>query len=119
MDQLRCVVERTTYQSSETGFAVLQCRVKGYPELVPVVGNMPEVYPGTVLNLEGFWKMDARYGRQFSVTRFEETLPATVLGITNTDPAPWPLRGVRRLPNMTQGRNRNRLIRIYSVALSF
>lgn len=81
MDQLRCVVERTTYQSSETGFAVLQCRVKGYPELVPVVGNMPEVYPGTVLNLEGFWKMDARYGRQFSVTRFEETLPATVLGI--------------------------------------
>ncbi len=81
MEQLRCVVERTTYQSSETGFAVLQCRVKGYQDLVPVVGNMPEVYPGTVLNLEGFWKMDARYGRQFSVTRFEETLPATVLGI--------------------------------------
>ena len=27
------------------------------------------------------WKMDSKYGRQFSVESFEETLPATVLGI--------------------------------------
>lgn len=80
-DHLRCVVERTTYLNSETGFAVLQCRAKGYPELVTVVGNMPEVHSGSVLSLEGAWKMDARYGRQFSVTKFEETLPATVYGI--------------------------------------
>ena len=80
-DHLRCVVERTTYQSSETGFAVLQCRAKGYPELVTVVGNMPEVHSGSVLTLEGAWKMDARYGRQFTVIKFEEALPATVYGI--------------------------------------
>jgi exodeoxyribonuclease V alpha subunit len=46
---------------------VLQCRAKGYPELVTVVGNTPEVHSGSVLTLEGAWKMDARYGRQFSV----------------------------------------------------
>ena len=35
----------------------------------------------SVLSLEGFWKVDAKYGRQFSVEKFEETLPATVYGI--------------------------------------
>ena len=36
---------------------------------------------GAVLSLTGEWKMDSKYGRQFSVESFEETLPATVLGI--------------------------------------
>ena len=34
-----------------------------------------------MLALEGVWKVDAKYGRQFSVEKFEETLPATVYGI--------------------------------------
>ena len=42
---------------------------------------MPDTHVGSVLALEGFWKMDAKYGRQFSVEKFEETLPATVYGI--------------------------------------
>ena len=42
---------------------------------------MPDIHVGSVLSLEGMWKMDARYGRQFSVEKFEETLPATVYGI--------------------------------------
>lgn len=42
---------------------------------------MPDIHVGSVLSLEGMWKMDARYGRQFSVEKFEETLPAMVYGI--------------------------------------
>ena len=42
---------------------------------------MPDTHVGSVLSLEGFWKVDAKYGRQFSVEKFEETLPATVYGI--------------------------------------
>ncbi len=42
---------------------------------------MLDIHVGSVLSLEGMWKMDARYGRQFSVEKFEETLPATVYGI--------------------------------------
>lgn len=42
---------------------------------------MPDTHVGSVLSLEGFWKMDAKYGRQFCTERFEETLPATVYGI--------------------------------------
>lgn len=36
---------------------------------------------GTHLSPSGRWKMDARYGRQFSVEKFEKKLPATVYGI--------------------------------------
>ena len=81
MDHLRCVVERITYQNPETGYSVIRCRAKGYSDLVTVVGLMPETHVGAVLSLEGAWKVDPKYGRQFTAEKFEETLPATVFGI--------------------------------------
>lgn len=81
MEHLRCVVERITYQNEENGYTVLKCAVKNYSDLVTVVGTMPDTHVGSVLSLDGFWKMNARYGRQFCAERFEETLPATVYGI--------------------------------------
>lgn len=81
MERLRCVVERITYQNEQNGYTVIKCKAKGYNDLVTVVGEMPEVHVGSVLSLGGAWKMDAKYGRQFSVEAFEETLPATVYGI--------------------------------------
>ena len=81
MERLRCVVERITYQNAENGYTVIKCRAKGYADLVTVVGMMPEVHPGSVLNLTGQWKLDAKYGRQFTAATFEEALPATVYGI--------------------------------------
>ena len=81
MEHMRCVVERITYTNTENGYTVLKVSAKNYNDLVTVVGIMPDTHVGSVLSLEGFWKMDAKYGRQFSVERFEETLPATVYGI--------------------------------------
>lgn len=81
MERLRAVVERITYQNEENGYTVLKCAVKNQSDLVTVVGTMPDTHVGSVLLLEGFWKMDAKYGRQFCVLKFEETLPATVYGI--------------------------------------
>ncbi len=81
MERLRCVVERVTYQNEENGFTVLRCQVKGYGELVTAVGVMPEIHAGTVLSLTGEWRMDAKYGRQFSFQTFEEVLPADAYGI--------------------------------------
>ena len=81
MEHLRCVVERITYTNTENGYTVLKVAAKNYNDLVTVVGIMPDTHVGSVLSLEGFWKMDAKYGRQFSVEKFEETLPATVYGI--------------------------------------
>lgn len=81
MVKIRCVVERITYQNPENGYTVLKARIKGYRELVPVVGNLLDVNIGSVLVAEGSWKIDARYGRQFIAEKWEETLPATVYGI--------------------------------------
>ena len=60
---------------------MIKCRVKNYSDLVTVVGSMPEVHVGSVLYMGGNWKVDPKYGRQFSMETFEETLPATVYGI--------------------------------------
>lgn len=81
MVKIRCVVERITYQNPENGYSVLKCRVKDYAELVPVIGNMLDATVGSVLLAEGSWKVDAKYGRQFVVEKWEETLPATVYGM--------------------------------------
>ena len=79
LDRLRCVVERITYQSD--GYSVLKCAAKGHTDLVAVVGMMPDTHVGAVLTLGGHWKIDSKYGRQFEVVTFEETLPATVYGM--------------------------------------
>jgi len=81
MEKLRCVVERITYQNSTNGYTVIKCRAKGFDDLVTVVGLMPDVHVGSVLSLTGNWRFDAKYGQQFSIETFEETLPATVYGI--------------------------------------
>ena len=81
MDHLRCVVERITYQNETNGYTVIKCRAKNYNDLVTVVGSMPDVHVGSVLQLTGAWRIDPKYGRQFSMETFEETLPATVFGI--------------------------------------
>ncbi len=81
MPRIRCVVERVTYQNPENGYSVIKCAVKNEQGLVTVVGNLLDVKPGTVLLVDGDWKVDPRYGRQFMAERWEETVPATIYGM--------------------------------------
>ena len=81
MITLRCVVERITYQNPENGYTVLRAAVRNYKELVTVVGNLLDVNVGSVLLLQGDWKVDPKYGNQFCAEKWEETMPATVYGI--------------------------------------
>ena len=62
MEHLRCVIERITYQNPQNGYTVLKAAVKGSPDLVTIAGPCPRLTVGSVLSLEGFWKMDAKYG---------------------------------------------------------
>ena len=45
------------------------------------MGNLLDANVGSVLLVEGSWKVDSRYGRQFMAESWEETMPATVYGI--------------------------------------
>ena len=81
MNRIRCVVERITFQSPETGYSILKVNVKNYPNLVTVVGNLADVVVGSVLLIEGEWKNHPKYGTQFLAQKWEETMPATAYGI--------------------------------------
>lgn len=67
MDHLRCVVERITYQNPQNGYSVIKCRVKGYSDLVTVVGSMPDVHVGKegnffLIHPEGTRTRDGKLG---------------------------------------------------------
>lgn len=79
--KIRCVVERITYQNPENGYTVLKTYVKGYQDLVSVIGNLLDVNVGSVLLVEGNWKINTKYGKQFVADSWQETLPATVYGM--------------------------------------
>jgi len=79
--KLRCVVERITYQNPENGYSVMKVKVKGYDDLVTLIGNLLDVPAGSVLLCEGDWKLDRKYGNQFVARTWEEVMPATVYGI--------------------------------------
>ena len=81
MLKLRCVIERITFQNPENGYSVMKVKVKGYNDLVTLVGNLLEVPVGSVLLCEGDWKVDKRFRSQFVCQSWEEVMPATAYGI--------------------------------------
>ena len=81
MAQIRCVVERITYQNPGNGYSVFRVKVKGYDDLVTLVGNLLDVPAGSVLLCQGEWRVDRKYGQQFQCTTWEEVMPATAYGI--------------------------------------
>jgi len=81
MDTLQGSVERITFYNAENGYTVLRLHVPGNPELVTVVGNLPEVQPGESLRLTGAWMNHPQHGKQFKSERCEQVLPATIEGI--------------------------------------
>lgn len=74
-DVLTGQVERVTFQSEESGFSVLKVKVKGFQDLVPVIGVMPNVTAGEWIEATGLWEVDRQHGRQFKVSGIKTTRP--------------------------------------------
>lgn len=81
MIKLRCVVEHITYQNQENGWSVMRVKVKGYDNLVTLTGSLLDVPVGSVLLVDGDWRVDPRYGQQFVAQSWTEVMPATIYGI--------------------------------------
>ena len=75
------VVERVTFHSEETGFAVLRVKVKGRREPVTVVGYAASAAPGEEIQASGSWTVDPRHGPQFRATHLTAVAPTTIEGI--------------------------------------
>ncbi|WP_289742227.1 ATP-dependent RecD-like DNA helicase [uncultured Duncaniella sp.] len=81
MIKLRCVVEHITYQNEKNGWSVMKVKVKGYDNLVTLTGSLLDVPVGSVLLVDGDWRVDPKYGQQFVAQSWGEVMPATLYGI--------------------------------------
>jgi exodeoxyribonuclease V alpha subunit len=80
-DHLTGLVERVTFHSPDTGFAVLQVKVRGRRDLVTIVGTLPSVTPGEWLDAQGRWTISQQYGQQFKAETIRISSPSTPEGI--------------------------------------
>ncbi len=80
-ERLTGSIERVTFHSEETGFAVLKVKVRGRRDLVAVVGTIPNISVGEWLEAEGRWHIDPKHGQQFKADHLRTTHPDTLEGI--------------------------------------
>lgn len=81
LEALEGQIERITYYAESSGYTVLQLKVPGQPELITVVGDLPQTYAGERIRLRGHWLNHPKYGPQFKARHCEKLLPATVTGL--------------------------------------
>jgi exodeoxyribonuclease V alpha subunit len=74
-------VERVTFHSEESGFAVLRVRVRGRREPVTVVGHAAAISAGEELRASGSWTNDPRHGPQFKAETLTTVAPTSLEGI--------------------------------------
>jgi len=80
-DGISGLIERVTFHSEETGFAVLRVKVKGRPDLVTVVGSLPTVAEGEWITAEGHWHHDKEHGPQLKADFLKCSEPTSREGI--------------------------------------
>ncbi len=80
-EPLHGLVERITFHSPDTGFCVLQVKLRGRRELATVVGHAAAVNPGEQLDCQGAWVNDTTYGLQFRAATLRVIPPTTLEGV--------------------------------------
>ncbi len=80
--RLEVTVDRIVFQSEGNSFRVIRVTSSENSEgKITAVGEMPEVYEGQDLVLEGDWVHHERYGRQFQVKKCKVSPPTTKKGV--------------------------------------
>ncbi len=81
METLKGIIERITFHNPDNGFVVLKVKVRGYADVVSLVGNVMMVSAGEHFTAQGRWTMDRQHGRQFRAETIQTSHPATAEGI--------------------------------------
>ena len=74
-------LERITYFNVENHYTIAKLKTSKTNSIVTIVGTMSAVKAGQFLKMEGTWEIHPKYGQQFKIKTYEETLPATIDGI--------------------------------------
>lgn len=80
MISLEGTVERLTFISDDNTYIVARLKMPN-GKLVTIVGNLPPLYIGEQLSVEGDWVSHKEYGLQFQVTEWQSKIPQTKKGI--------------------------------------
>jgi len=81
LEKLQGSIERVTFHSESSGFCVLRVKVRGYRELITVIGSASSVTAGEYIECLGFWVNDRQHGQQFKSVSLTIVLPTTLEGI--------------------------------------
>jgi exodeoxyribonuclease V alpha subunit len=81
VEKLHGSIERVTFHSESSGFCVLRIKVKGYRELVTVIGSAASVSAGEYVECLGCWVNDRQHGQQFKTITLKIVPPTTLDGI--------------------------------------
>lgn len=81
LERLSGSVERVTFHSEESGFCVLRLKVRGYKNLVTLIGNAAYVNAGEYIEAHGNWLNDKKHGVQFKASELKIVPPSTIEGI--------------------------------------
>ena len=74
-------LERITYFNAENHYTIAKLKTSKTNSIVTIVGTMSAVKAGQFLKIEGTWEIHPKYGQQFKIKSYKETLPATIDGI--------------------------------------
>ncbi len=77
LQRLEGCIEHVIYANEENGYAICDMALSD-DEIITVVGTMPMVGAGDQLCVYGKWVHNPKYGRQFSVSQYERSMPADV-----------------------------------------
>src|SRR5437868_4662682 len=80
-ETLTGTIERVTFHSPESGYAVLRVLPRGKRGIVTVVGKLLSVTAGEQLEATGSWCFDPQHGEQFKADEMHVKPPSTVEGI--------------------------------------
>jgi exodeoxyribonuclease V alpha subunit len=81
LSEIKGQVERITFYNEENSYTIAKMRVPGRNDLVTIVGGLPGITAGEVLQLQGEWQTHPKYGQQFKIASYESVVPATIAGI--------------------------------------
>lgn len=80
-ERLQGSVERVTFHSEESGFCVLRTKIRGFRDLVTVIGTAASITAGEYIECQGSWVNDKNHGLQFKCLQLKVVPPTTLLGI--------------------------------------
>src|SRR5215468_9802011 len=75
------LVERVTYHNAENGFCVLRAKVRGYRDIVTVVGHAAIIAAGEWITAAGDWVNDRTHGQQFKARFLRTSAPTSADGM--------------------------------------